>query len=87
VKRVVASERLKRLYVAQLDMANVSVIDALTGETTNVVTGRGPEGIAISPHEREVWVSNRDDDTVSVIATAQDVIIGEFDSAVPGQAT
>jgi YVTN family beta-propeller protein len=34
-----------------------------------IPTGAGAEGIAISPDGREVWVANRDDETISVIDT------------------
>jgi YVTN family beta-propeller protein len=33
-------------------------------------TGPGAEGIAVSPDGREVWVANRDEETISVVDTA-----------------
>ena len=37
----------------------------------NVAVGRGGEGIALSPDERELWIGDRSDSTVSVIDVAK----------------
>src|SRR5258708_2995070 len=37
---------------------------------TNVKVGKGPEGIDISPDEKEVWAANSGDGTVSIIDVA-----------------
>ncbi|MDY6947658.1 MAG: cytochrome D1 domain-containing protein, partial [Pseudomonadota bacterium] len=37
---------------------------------TDVVTGRGAEGIAVAPDGSEVWVTNRDANTVSIVDPA-----------------
>jgi YVTN family beta-propeller protein len=46
----------------------VSVFDMETQELiTRVYSGEGAEGIAVSPDGREVWVTNRGENTISVI--------------------
>ena len=56
----------KRAFVANIGSGSVSVIDLEKDELLAVVaTGRGSEGIAVRPASNEVWVSNREADTLS----------------------
>jgi YVTN family beta-propeller protein len=53
----------------------VTVVDLAEGKVVkDVPTGEGAEGIAITPDGREVWVTNRGADTVSVLDTKTLVI-------------
>ena len=63
------------LYVANMGSGSVSVIDRTSGETSVIPTGSGAEGIDVSPDDREVWVSNRDERTLSVIDTDTDEVV------------
>lgn len=58
-------------YVANMVSASVSVID-LDGRTAtrNVPVGSEPEGIALSPNGRRLWVTDRKGDAVHVFDTA-----------------
>lgn len=57
-------------YVTQLDAGAISVVDVEKGEkVADISTGAGPEGLAVAP-DGEIWVGNRDADSVSVIDPA-----------------
>jgi YVTN family beta-propeller protein len=43
-------------------------------------TGRGAEGIAVTPDGREVWVANRHEDTISVVDTTSLAIVATMPS-------
>ncbi|HVR41864.1 MAG TPA: cytochrome D1 domain-containing protein [Thermoanaerobaculia bacterium] len=57
-----------RAFVANIGSGSVTAID-LSGKTgaVRIATGAGAEGIAVRPESREVWVTNREADTLSVI--------------------
>ena len=66
---VAASPDGKRAYVSSLKDGVVTVIDIPGGVAGDVPTGKGAEGIDVTPDGREVWVVNREADTISVIDT------------------
>jgi YVTN family beta-propeller protein len=70
---VVTPDR-KRLYTANIGSNTVSAIDLTTAQdpptVTQIAVGKAPEGIAISPDGREVWVGHNEDGGVSIIDTA-----------------
>ena len=66
---VVAGPQNRRVYVANGSSSSITVIDRFTVVPTRIKTGRGPEGLALSPNSGELWVSNRGDHTVTIIDT------------------
>jgi len=50
--------------VSFMDLSNYRIV-------ANVPVGRGAEGFALSPDEKEIWVGNRSDATISVINVAR----------------
>jgi YVTN family beta-propeller protein len=66
---VAASPDGKRAYVSSIRDGVVTVIDIPGGVAGDVPTGKGAEGIDVTPDGREVWVVNREADTISVIDT------------------
>ncbi|HEY4979197.1 MAG TPA: hypothetical protein VII25_08550 [Candidatus Acidoferrum sp.] len=56
--------------------------NAKTGQwsTTQIAVGNGPEGIDMSPDEKEVWAANSGDGTVSQIDTASKRVTGTLDA-------
>ena len=66
---VVGSPDGKRAYVSSLKDGVVTVIDLPGGVAGDVPTGKGAEGIDITPDGKEVWVVNREANTISVIDT------------------
>jgi PQQ-dependent catabolism-associated beta-propeller protein len=60
----------KRLFVANEDVATLSVVDRDSGKTIErIPVGREPEGVGVSPDGRWVLVTNESDNAVSVIDT------------------
>jgi YVTN family beta-propeller protein len=54
-------------YVANIGSGTVSVLDLESGERiSNVATGQGAEGVAVST-AGHIWVTNRADDTLTVL--------------------
>lgn len=60
----------KRAFVANIMSGSMTALDLKSGELVrNVRTGRGAEGIWVRPGKPEVWVTNRAEDTISVMHT------------------
>jgi YVTN family beta-propeller protein len=58
----------KRAFVANIGSGSVTAIDLVASKKLrDIATGAGAEGIAIAPGGREVWVTNREADTLTVI--------------------
>ncbi|MEP6907512.1 MAG: beta-propeller fold lactonase family protein [Pseudoxanthomonas sp.] len=54
-------------YVTKVNAGTLSRIDLVQGVKTHErAAGKGTEGVAVSPDGKEVWVTNRQDDTVTV---------------------
>jgi YVTN family beta-propeller protein len=70
----------KKLYVANIGSGSVTVIDRETDIVKSIRTGAGAEGIDVTPDGSEVWVVNREANTVSVISTASDSVVATFES-------
>ncbi len=57
-----------RAFVPSIRTGNVAVFDLETGSRIGLVhSGEGAEGIDVSPDGVEVWITNRADNTISVI--------------------
>jgi YVTN family beta-propeller protein len=68
---MVALDRQGRAWVASIGSGTASVID-LAGRklVATIPTGKGAEGIDVTPDGTQAWVTNREDGTVTVIDTA-----------------
>jgi YVTN family beta-propeller protein len=57
-----------RAYTANIGSGSISVLDIATGaRVSNVATGEGAEGIAVSASGAHIWVTNRAADTITVL--------------------
>jgi YVTN family beta-propeller protein len=57
-----------RAFVSSIGSGTVTAIDIAERKAIGTVeTGKGAEGIDVTPDSREVWVTNREADTVSVV--------------------
>ena len=77
---VVSVPQLNKLYVANIDSGTVSIIEPETKQTKVIKTGSGAEGIDVSPDGKQVWVSNRAENSIAVIDTQLDSVITRFSS-------
>lgn len=57
-----------RAYTTNMGSASLTVIDLESAKRLeNVNTGKGAEGLAVSAGEGRIWVTNRDEDTITVL--------------------
>lgn len=65
---VAASRDGRRAYVTSLAAGGVTVVDLVANKPGKFVqTGKGAEGVDVTPDGREIWVTNRGANTISVI--------------------
>jgi len=81
---VVVTPNQRKLYVANIGSGSVTVIDRSnpfpSKAVKSIATGAGAEGITVSRDGREVWVTNRGANTISVIDTETDQVLTSFES-------
>jgi DNA-binding beta-propeller fold protein YncE len=70
-----------RAYTANIGSGSVSVLDLGKGTlATNVATGEGAEGIAVSASGEHIWVTNRAADTITILDADTLAAAGEIAS-------
>lgn len=58
----------QRAYTTNMGSNSVTIIDLETGKRLkNIPTGKGAEGIAVTAADGHIWVTNRAEDTISVL--------------------
>jgi DNA-binding beta-propeller fold protein YncE len=58
----------QRAYTANMGSGSLTVLDLETGERLeNIKTGKGTEGLTVSGKDGQIWVTNRDEDTITVL--------------------
>lgn len=74
---------LERAFVANIGSGTATAVDLAAGKRiAHMASGEGSEGIALARDDREVWVTNREDGTVTVFDTGSLEKLAEI--AVPG---
>jgi YVTN family beta-propeller protein len=80
---LVRTKYLNEIFTSNVDSNTVTAIEKSSDPSgwkeTNIPVGKGPEGIDISPDDKEVWAANSGDGTVSIIDTATSKVIHTFD--------
>ncbi len=67
---VAATPDFNRAFVPSISTGKVTVIDLENEKVIEqLYSGKGAEGIDITPNGKEVWVSNRDDNTIAIFDT------------------
>ncbi|RMG66457.1 MAG: gluconolaconase [Calditrichaeota bacterium] len=65
---VVADPQGRRAYVSNIGSGTVTAIDLAAGRKLgDVPTGAGAEGLALSPDGKELWVANREEETITIV--------------------
>lgn len=79
---LIRTKYLNEIFTSNVDSDTVTAIekssDASGWKETNIPVGKGPEGIDISPDDKEVWAANSGDGTASVIDVATSKVIHTF---------
>ena len=58
----------QRAYTTNMGSASLTVIDLEAAKRLmNIKTGKGAEGLAVTAGEGHIWVTNRDEDTITVL--------------------
>jgi YVTN family beta-propeller protein len=67
---VALSTDITRAFVSSIRTGNITVIDLQNDSIiAQVYSGKGAEGVAVSPNGKELWVTNRSDNTLSILDT------------------
>jgi YVTN family beta-propeller protein len=81
---VVRTKYLNEFFTSNVESNTITAIekssDASGWKETNIAVGKGPEGIDISPDDKEVWAANSGDGTVSIIEIATGKVIHTIDA-------
>ena len=81
VAHMVAASRDGRFaYVTNISAGTLEKVDLLQETVDSVATGAGAEGVIVAHDRREVWVTNRGDDTVSVVDADSLEVLATLDS-------
>lgn len=71
----------KWVYVSNSGSANVTAIELATGRTKLIATGVRPEGSVLARNGNELYVTNREAATISVIDTAKNEVAGRIETS------
>ena len=79
---LVRTKYLNEIFTSNVDSGTVTAIEKSTDPSgwkeTNIPVGKAVEGIDLSPDDKDVWVANAADGTVSVIETATSKVTHTF---------
>ena len=76
---VVVAPRHGKVYASNIGSHTVTVASIEDKSVRQIETGRGPEGIDLSPDGSELWVGNREDGTISIIDVETDLVKATFE--------
>jgi YVTN family beta-propeller protein len=80
---VLLSKDRNHIFTANIGSDSITVIDRVSGpqgwSEIVIPVGKGPEGIDLSPDEKELWAAHSRDGGVSIIDLAGKKVIGTID--------
>src|SRR5204863_10171805 len=71
---VAVNPSTNKIYVADYESNDVTVIDGATNTTTSVAAGTNPYAVAVNPATNKIYVANKDNSNVTVIDGASRAI-------------
>jgi DNA-binding beta-propeller fold protein YncE/predicted TIM-barrel fold metal-dependent hydrolase len=74
----------RKLYVANLEGASVSIVDRAARSIRTLRLGGPMLGAAVSPDGREAWVSNADSSVITILDVRSDSVLAAFQSGGRG---
>jgi YVTN family beta-propeller protein len=81
---LVRTKYLNDFFTSNVDSNTITAIEKSSDPSgwkeTNISVGKGPEGIDISPDNKEVWAANSGDGSVSIIEAATSKVLQTFDA-------
>ena len=77
---VLFDEQRDQLYVGNVGSGGISIINRRTGKTKVLKTGKGAEGLAITPDGKQLWVTNTQGNTITVIDIDKESVLKTFKS-------
>lgn len=77
---VTATRDNRYIIVAHTDSGSISIFDRSDDSTKIVKTGKGAEGLALTPDESHVWVGNAQANTISVVRVGDGAHVRKFPS-------
>jgi YVTN family beta-propeller protein len=80
---LVASKDLRQIFTANIGSDSVTALERTADgngwKETQIAVGKGPEGIDISPDDKEVWAANSQSGTISIIDAATHKVLQTLD--------
>jgi DNA-binding beta-propeller fold protein YncE len=70
----------RKLYVANLEGASVSIVNRATRSIRTLPLGGPMLGAAVSPDGREAWMSNADSNVITILDVRSDSVLAAFQS-------
>jgi YVTN family beta-propeller protein len=81
---VIRTKFLNEFFTANVNSGSVTAIvkssEPSGWSETNISVGRASEGIDITPDDKEVWIANAGDQTISAISVADSKVVATFKS-------
>ncbi|MEP7364269.1 MAG: hypothetical protein ABI972_13525 [Acidobacteriota bacterium] len=65
-------------YVSNSTTGTVAAIEISTGKTLVIPTGKRPQGSALAPDAKTIYITNADSNTISMIDATQRKVVGEI---------
>jgi YVTN family beta-propeller protein len=64
---ILVDRAARLLFTADIGSGGITALDLDQHGMMHIPTGKGAEGIAFTPDQREIWITNREDSTVTIL--------------------
>lgn len=77
---IVSTRDNRHIIVANTDSGSITIIDRSLGSTKTIKTGKGAEGLALTPDQSHIWVGNAQGNSISIVRLSDGVQLRRFPS-------